>query len=278
MVADVFADPARDGFPGTTGNRAGVVWLQDSVTFPPDIYMARLAARYGYSETVFVLAGGPATYKLRYFTPVDEVDFCGHATLAAFELLRSLGVLDGFSASALPKAGTVRVEWNGKEIFMEMVPSRTVRFFSSRESLDLYRAFGLEPSLRFTPEIICTGLSDILLAADSKEQLDTLEPHFEMISALSQLYGVVGFHVFYVPEMFRGKIYCRNFAPLYGIPEEAATGTSNASLAFYLFRHGYDVSHCVCIQGESMGKSSLVTVRYNGQSMCVGGLSLIINK
>jgi predicted PhzF superfamily epimerase YddE/YHI9 len=56
-----------------------------------------------------------------------------------------------------------------------------------------------------------------------------------MISALSQLYGVVGFHVFYVPEMFRGKIYCRNFAPLYGIPEEAATGTSNASLAFYLF-------------------------------------------
>ena len=45
MVADVFADPARAGFPGTTGNRAGVVWLQDSVTFPSDIYMARLAAR-----------------------------------------------------------------------------------------------------------------------------------------------------------------------------------------------------------------------------------------
>ncbi len=278
MVADVFIDPSFSGFPGKTGNRAGVVWLEDSVVFPQDIFMERLAARYGYSETVFVLAQGPETYKLRYFTPVDEVDFCGHATLAAFEVLRSLGVTKGVEASAVTKAGIVRVEWQGEEIFMEMVPSLQVRVFSARESMDLYRAFDLVPSLRFTPEIICTGLSDIMLATDTKEQLDNLIPQSELISALSKQYGVVGFHVFHVPERFLGEIYCRNFAPLYGIPEEAATGTSNASLVFYLFRHGYDMSHTVCVQGESMGKPSRILVRYDGQKMNVGGLSLIINK
>jgi hypothetical protein len=58
MVADVFADPARERFPGTTGNRAGVVWLQESVTFPSDIYMARLAARYGYQKLFLFLRVG----------------------------------------------------------------------------------------------------------------------------------------------------------------------------------------------------------------------------
>lgn len=54
------------------------------------------------------------------------------------------------------------------------------------------------------------------------------------IKLLSQKYGVIGMHLFALSEE---NIICRNFAPLYDIDEEAATGTSNGALACYLYHH-----------------------------------------
>ena len=71
--------------------------------------------------------------------------------------------------------------------------------------------------------------------------------------------------------------HCRNFAPLYGIPEECATGTSNGALFHYL--NGYGLvgpSPARFIQGESMGRPSVITARLENVTVRVGGPAAIV--
>ncbi len=62
------------------GNPAGVVLDAGGVS---DAEMQRIAADVGYSETAFLTPTGPGTANVRYFAPIAEVAFCGHATIAA---------------------------------------------------------------------------------------------------------------------------------------------------------------------------------------------------
>ena len=73
------------------GNKAGVVLDCRSLT-PAD--MAAIAKNLGYSETAFLIKSNVADFKIRYFTPTEEVPLCGHATIATVSLLHSLGKLD----------------------------------------------------------------------------------------------------------------------------------------------------------------------------------------
>lgn len=70
-----------DGLKG--GNPAGVVV---AAALPPEAEMQRIAAELGYSETVFAAPSGEG-WRVRYFSPEDEVAFCGHATVALGRVL-----------------------------------------------------------------------------------------------------------------------------------------------------------------------------------------------
>jgi len=72
------------------GNLAGVVLDADSLS---EEQMLKIAKEVGYSETAFVMKSTKADFKVRFFTPTDEVDLCGHATIATFNLLRDLGAI-----------------------------------------------------------------------------------------------------------------------------------------------------------------------------------------
>ncbi len=92
------------------GNPAGV-WLGEQL--PEAAEMRDIARRVGYSETAFLAPGGDASYKVRYFSPVAEVPFCGHATIAAGVVLgekRGPGSYDFETA-----AGLVLVDVAGDE-------------------------------------------------------------------------------------------------------------------------------------------------------------------
>lgn len=75
------------------GNPAGVVIDADALTANQKLEVAR---RVGLSETAFVSKSDVTTIKLEFFTPTRRIAHCGHATIAAFSLLRQLGkVSDG---------------------------------------------------------------------------------------------------------------------------------------------------------------------------------------
>lgn len=92
---------------GKGGNRAGVVLDSPELT---SYEKAETAKVLGYSETVFVSASHKADLKLEYFTTTGEVPLCGHATIAAFSVLRLLGRLDRQSYKIETKAGILNIQ------------------------------------------------------------------------------------------------------------------------------------------------------------------------
>src|SRR6478672_6713595 len=77
-VVDAFTDEPF------AGNPAAVTVLDE---FPPDDRMQAIAREMNLSETAFVVPRDDGEHDLRWFTPMVEVDLCGHATLAAAHVL-----------------------------------------------------------------------------------------------------------------------------------------------------------------------------------------------
>ncbi len=77
-VVDAFTDRPF------AGNPAAVVALED---WAPDAALQAVAAQMNLSETAFLVPRAPGRWQLRWFTPLREVAFCGHATLASAHVL-----------------------------------------------------------------------------------------------------------------------------------------------------------------------------------------------
>ena len=122
------------------GNQAGVALPEGDVS---DETMRLIAAELKHSETAFVRPREDGSVDLRYFTPAGEVELCGHATIAAFALLRRLGRLSDGRHIARTKAGELQISVDGDVVWMDMAPPRWLGELTRVEWEPLYRAFGL---------------------------------------------------------------------------------------------------------------------------------------
>ena len=216
------------------GNPAGVYLQADQLSKDE---MQKIAFNVGFSETAFVSQSNIGDYRVRFFTPVDEVDLCGHATIATFNLLRMLKVLEVGTYTQETNAGLLEVEVKKDAVFMTQNPPIFYQSIVKSEILDCFEGLG-EHDIMSTPiQVVSTGLKDIILPIRSLSALEDCRPNFKVISALSQRHDAVGIHAFCLESYRGGDAYVRNFAPLFGIDEEAATGTSNGALASYLNRY-----------------------------------------
>ena len=213
------------------GNQAGVV-LADKALEPA--VMQQVAAELKHSETAFVWQTEEGN-RLRYFTPAGEVDLCGHATVAVFALLRRLGRIEDGTHKALTRAGALEIEVSGETVWMDMAPPKTLGVLPEESWEELYGAYGLTLEDRpadLPPEIVSTGLADIMMPVRDHETLLRAVQNERTVTELSRRFDVTGVHMFCLGEE---AVYCSNFAPLYDIPEECATGTSNGALTYYLY-------------------------------------------
>ena len=244
------------------GNPAGVVLEADNLS---EKEMKKIASIIGFSETAFVMKSKMADVKVRFFTPIEEVDICGHATIATFSLLANKGIIESGEYTQETKAGILKVNVNedlsimmnqNKPIYGEVLDRELIA-----ETLNISKESFIE---NFPIQIVSTGLKDIIIPVKSIEILNNIKPNFDAISKVSEKYNVVGYHIFTLETIENSVAQCRNLAPLYGIDEESATGTSNGALACYLFKYG-KVSSCKQInmtmeQGYSMNKPSKINV------------------
>lgn len=104
-----------------------------------------------------------------------------------------------------------------------------------------------------------------------------------MIANMSKEKEVVGVHAFTMMKESDVTAICRNFAPLYGIDEESATGTESCALACYLFKYYKHQSQYIFEQGHHMGEISciIVNLSYHGDvidSVFVGGYGHLLGK
>ena len=247
-----------------SGNRAGVVLMDRALE--PELMQA-VAAEFKHSETAFIhlYENRKDAVKLRYFTPLNEVELCGHATVASFALLRKLELIGDGDILADTKAGLLNITVNEELIWLDMAKPRLVKSLDEAETAKLYACYDLtaEDSIDgFVPQIVSTGLSDIIMPVKSRKHLLEAVQNESEVSALCEKLGCVGVHMF-APGEGECAAYCSNFAPLYGISEECATGTANGALTYYLYMKGLippgRENHF--IQGEHMNSPSKVLSR-----------------
>lgn len=264
---------------GHGGNPAGVVIDFDHKL--TEAKMRAIAQEMALSETAFIRHGTKdAAYDIRFFTPTEEVDLCGHATIASFWFLKTRHYLSGNRSSQMTKAGHLAIEiTHGKDdaplIMMEQsAPKQTP--MSDCSTIDISKVFPNAVLSDTLPmEIWSTGLKDLLVPVTSRNALNQLQVDFDALTELSAALDIVGAHAFAVED---GKVFARNFAPRFGIDEESATGTSNGALTAYLRQHLFtdrvELSLEI-LQGESMGLTSAIITQLrqsNGlSSIWVGG-------
>lgn len=236
------------------GNKAGVVFMDQPLT---TIHKMAIAKELSYAETAYISQSSIADYKLEYFTPKEEVDLCGHATTGAFVIMMHLNMLSKDHYTIETNSGVLSISIQGDSIFMEQ---NQPQFYDVIPTHELMNCFDIATiNAEFPIQIVSTGLRDILIPIQSEAQLHNLQPNFDQIKEISKKYDVIGTHLYTFDD---DRIICRNFAPLYEIDEEAATGTSNGALACYLHqKHNIQKDLYVFEQGYALDSPSEILVK-----------------
>jgi PhzF family phenazine biosynthesis protein len=223
---------------GEGGNPAGVV-LDASGLSETD--MLAVAADVGYSETVFVVDGPPVAgrrrYTVRYFAPLAEVPFCGHATVALGAALSdALGpgdlVLDTpAGAVALTTGRHSSGQWWTRLATVE-ARQQPVDQAVLQRALDCFgwSSRVLDPDL--PPVLSYAGAWHLILGLAERDTLETMSYDF---AALQELCAEQGWST--VSLMFRvspEEHLARNPFPLGGVVEDPATGAAAAAYGSYL--------------------------------------------
>lgn len=282
-----------DAFTGELfgGNPAGVVILPDGQDFPAADVMRKTAAELRYSETAFIKRLDNGEFNVRYFTPADEVELCGHATIGAFYALMDEGYISaGNTYINNTLAGRLEIVVNEDSILMDMGDPQDFGLVTGSDKNELYAIMGIssegqgkvqDSDTYLETRKISTGLTDIMMPVADEKELEKINPDYEALSELSKRHGVVGVHAFTV-NAEDGKLHARNFAPLYDIDEEAATGTSNGALTYYLYDYGIVKAGAInrVIQGENMGRPSEISTQIlsgdGGPKIKVGGMAVTL--
>lgn len=240
------------------GNKAGVVLYENELTNEQKM---KIAKDLGYAETAFITESSIADYKFEYFTPKEEVDLCGHATIGSFVILQYLDKLSKNNYTIDTKSGVLNIIINDDIIFMEQ---NAPEFYQTISPIEFSNCFDINSiNMELPIQIVSTGLKDILIPIVSEEKLHDLKIDFDRVSDISRKHGVIGMHLYTFNE---DRIICRNFAPLYEIDEEAATGTANGALACYLYKNVIKKNNYTFEQGYSLNSISEILVNLKTDS------------
>lgn len=272
---------------GNGGNGAGLVVLENAIS---EEQMQKIAAEVGLSETAFVKRVDEENFDVRFFTPVCEVELCGHATIAAFYYVGENLIDNKFGSLKLyqnTKAGKLAIYINYKDekvenVLMEQANPKFYGYIDNvqaNENISISDSLGIDASCiklnenDIKPAIVSTGLKDILIPVKNRQSLNEIKPQFDMISKICELNDALGYHVYTIED---GQIYARNFAPLVGIYEECATGTSNGALGALLYKDNIKKGYFEVLQGEAMNETSQICVHVDENGVKVGGKAKII--
>jgi PhzF family phenazine biosynthesis protein len=266
-------------FEGKGGNPAGVVLRAEGLT---QSKMQEIAAEVGYSETVFVTSRDGLRLRVRYFSPEMEVDFCGHATIAAGVALgnaRGAGayvfdtntgdvnvnvtsIVDGFAAELTSHQGTI------SPIHDEVLTN-------------LLAILGWPKSVasnRHLPMIANAGNSHPIIVLNSPERLQNLEYEFEALKEVCRANKWPTLQL--IAQEADGVWRSRNPFAFGGVYEDPATGSAAAAFGVYLRETGAAAPGDTLIikQGFEMGQPCLLNVTIGSSACTVSGTAIQITE
>lgn len=247
--------------------------------------MQSIAKEFGYSETVFLSKNDEAEFRVKFFTPLNEVDMCGHATIAFTQTLIDNGLVtlkDGWNTLNVKiNLGIMPIyifkEGNFTDIFMQQDTPKLENIVINPE--EVLKTMGLSlNSLNQKYPIIkgYTGLWDLFIPLNSVEDLENIVMNKELMLKMSEKHNFISFHPFVLLDNNTARV--RNFAPICGIDEESATGTSNGALSYLLYSEKVleidtllSVSQGKEMKRESEIKAKILSDNNGGIKVLVGG-------
>ncbi|WFA08306.1 PhzF family phenazine biosynthesis protein [Tissierella sp. Yu-01] len=235
--------------------------------------MQKIANEMNVSETAFVHQLDDDIFRVKFFTPVCEIDLCGHATIATFYTMANKGyikpIYNGTKiATLVTNVGKLPVELHYKNGQVEYILMQQNQIKSCGldmnidDILDIMNLrdehIGINDEF-YAPEIISTGLQDLIIPIREKYKLDNINVDFCSLSAACRKLNITRVHVFNLPKRNSDVVYARNFAPLVGIDEEPATGTASGALIYYLKKNDLISSNMITsLQGDSLKRPSKI--------------------
>jgi PhzF family phenazine biosynthesis protein len=243
------------------GNPAGVVLDAGGLD---DDSMLAIAAELGYSESAFVLPRSGNDYGIRFFSPLAEVAFCGHATIATGVAIAERNgpgrIVFHTSEGEVPvdtsiEAGGVTATLTSVAPYVEDAPATLLE--------PALHALGYAPEdldARLPPKVAYAGVRHLIIGVATRERLARLEYDFEGLQRLMLNHDLTTVDLVHREDAT--TFHSRNPFPVGGVVEDPATGAAAAALGAYLRELGLITPPATVTihQGVDMGRPSLLIV------------------
>jgi trans-2,3-dihydro-3-hydroxyanthranilate isomerase len=236
--------------------------------------MQNIAREMNYSETTFLLPPEKdGDYRVRIFTPGQELPFAGHPLVGTAYVIVSEHMKHWseplIRVTLETGVGPILVEVQidagqaGRTTMTQPLP--VVRGeYSNIEALA--RALSIEPSqIELPVETIFNGIAVMIVPVRGRAAIEGIKLDGGALERISNEVGASTVLVFCRETvLLTSTVHCRVFAPAAGVGEDAATGSANGPLGFYLVRHKLvereATTRIVSEQGFEMKRPSLLYI------------------
>ena len=241
-----------------SGNPAGVCLLPSA---RDELWMQRVAAEMNLSETAFLVRQGNG-FTLRWFTPLKEVDLCGHATLASAHILYETNVLqqDQTARFSTMKSGLLTATKRSDSIQLNFPAEEPENAVPPKELLN---------GLNVKPTYVGINRFDYLVEVESEDIVRSLDPDFALLKHL----GVRGVMVTSISSSPGFDFVSRYFAPSFGIDEDPVTGSAHCCLGPY-WKRRLNKDSFRAYQASRRG--GVVDVHVDGERVILGGHAVTV--
>lgn len=267
------------------GNPAAVIPEASAI---PQMYYPQIANEINLAQTAFVDEIEKDMYYIEFYTPNREINFSGHATIAAFYVLGRMGFIRPIEngkkiVHAKLKNGQildVEIEYDNYEAGLVSILSPEIT--TNEKFSDIINKESIRKVLKIKESDISEVIigeafqGDIFVSLKNKEVLDSLRVDPWALRALNEKTGTQGLFAM-TEEIEKPKLhtYARYFSPLFGIMEEAATGSS-AVVAGKILLDKKNIENIEIYQGQMMKRPARIDVEYRDDNIWMSGHSRLV--
>jgi trans-2,3-dihydro-3-hydroxyanthranilate isomerase len=246
-----------------SGNQLAVVILKKDLSKEK---MQRIANEFHFSETTFVLLHDSQGkhFKVRIFTPQNEVPFAGHPTLGTAFIIRNEILKNNGNQIILDlKVGKILVSFSRDELlWMKQIEPIFGVTHNPSDIAPIINISEEEIDGNFPIQNVSTGIEFMIIPLKKLKSIKAASTNLKNYNDYFQTGEPKPLFLF-CPETYEktNQLNCRMFADLFGIPEDPATGSGNGCLAAYLIKHNYFNSDNINIkveQGFEIGRKSIL--------------------
>jgi PhzF family phenazine biosynthesis protein len=227
--------------------------------------MQHIAAWTNLSETTFLLPSKVADYRLRIFSPRQELPFAGHPTIGSAHAAIEAGIAKGNRIKQECGAGVLDLTIDNGVIY---VRSPAVKI---TPVADIPATVGIK--LAPGAALLRCDVGPVWLTGEVTDAaaLAALKPDMSALAEWAESLNATGANIFAPSGEKDCAFHVRSFAPGHGIPEDPVCGSGNISVAAYLRHQKQYRGSYVARQGMQMTRDGRVHMRVSADAIDLGG-------